>query len=450
MVEEFAYLLAVADRPVKACVPGPFTLSGRLNLNGFYKDRMEAAWALMPAVNAELKALVAAGADFLYVDEPSFAVYPNGVDGYVELFNATVAGVDAKIGTHLCFGNFRGRPVAKRTYRPLFPKILDNQCRATLARIRQPRDGGGRAAGASSRPRRSSPPGIVDVKNYWCESAADVAARVRLLLAHVRPEKLWLTPDCGLSQTARWATLRKLKALVEGVNDRAAGAGGMSEREDATHDYGLAPGETFEPADEGEEPFDFAQPHVMTALGPIDPGALGFCLHHEHVICKPLDVGADDPDLLLDDPAIAAVELEGFFAAGGRAVVDMTPADYGRDIVEITWVAQHSPAHVVVITGHHKDKHAAPFVGDESIERDRGAQRPRADRGDRRHDRQGGRDQGRHEPERDHPGRGAGAAGGGAGARGRPAPRSRPTPTAARWPWSRSRSCGRRASTRRG
>jgi 5-phospho-D-xylono-1,4-lactonase len=142
----------------------------------------------------------------------------------------------------------------------------------------------------------------------------------------------------------------------------------VSDFEDKTYDFGLQPGETFEPAGESDEAFDLSRPHVMTVLGPIDPGALGFCLHHEHVICKPLDVGAADPDLLLDDPAVAVRELESFHAAGGRAIVDMTPADYGRDIAEITWVAQHSPAHVIVITGHHKHKHAAPYVGEETAD----------------------------------------------------------------------------------
>jgi len=141
----------------------------------------------------------------------------------------------------------------------------------------------------------------------------------------------------------------------------------MSEYKDATYDYGLAPGEPFEPTAAADDPIDLAQPHVMTVLGPVDPGALGFTLHHEHVICKPLDVGTDDSDLMLDDPATAVAELEGFFSAGGRAVVDMTPADYGRDIADLGWVAQHSPVHLVAITGHHKDKHAAPFLGEQPI-----------------------------------------------------------------------------------
>lgn len=139
----------------------------------------------------------------------------------------------------------------------------------------------------------------------------------------------------------------------------------MSDFRDARYDYGLEPGESFEPEDEEDEQFDLSQPHVMTALGPIDPGALGFALHHEHVICKPK---VADRDLMLDDVVNAASELEGYFATGGRAIIDMTTADYGREIGDIRWVAQHAPVHLVLATGHHKHQHAAPYLGEQTID----------------------------------------------------------------------------------
>jgi len=55
------------------------------------------------------------------------------------------------------------------------------------------------------------------VKSYYIETPKDVADRVRLCLKHAAPEKLSFAPDCGLSQTARWAAKQKLINLVEGV-----------------------------------------------------------------------------------------------------------------------------------------------------------------------------------------------------------------------------------------
>ena len=59
--------------------------------------------------------------------------------------------------------------------------------------------------------------GIVDVKSYYIETAEDIARRVRLCLQYAPAERLSFAPDCGLSQTARWASRLKLKNMVEGV-----------------------------------------------------------------------------------------------------------------------------------------------------------------------------------------------------------------------------------------
>ncbi|MEA2594268.1 MAG: 5-phospho-D-xylono,4-lactonase [Thermomicrobiales bacterium] len=137
---------------------------------------------------------------------------------------------------------------------------------------------------------------------------------------------------------------------------------------DETFDYGLAPGERFEPEEEDEERFDLSRPHVMTALGPIEPDDLGFTLPHEHLIRKPLAFGPDDPDLALDDPGRTLAELEDASNLGLCAIVDMTTADSGRDVVDLTWVAQRSPVHVILVTGYHQDRYAAPVLGGASVD----------------------------------------------------------------------------------
>jgi 5-methyltetrahydropteroyltriglutamate--homocysteine methyltransferase len=60
--------------------------------------------------------------------------------------------------------------------------------------------------------------GVIDVKSYFVEGPDDVAARIRRCLQHAPPERLSLAPDCGLSQTARWAARQKLASLVEGAH----------------------------------------------------------------------------------------------------------------------------------------------------------------------------------------------------------------------------------------
>jgi hypothetical protein len=59
--------------------------------------------------------------------------------------------------------------------------------------------------------------GIIDVKNYYIETVDDVVQRINRCLKYVPAEKLAVAPDCGLSQTARWASRQKLVNMVEGA-----------------------------------------------------------------------------------------------------------------------------------------------------------------------------------------------------------------------------------------
>lgn len=135
-------------------------------------------------------------------------------------------------------------------------------------------------------------------------------------------------------------------------------------------DYGLAPGETFEPQDQEDdrEPVDTTRPFIMTVLGPVAPDELGVCLHHEHLLCDPQAVTASDPDYRLDDPHATLAELEDFANVGGRAVVDCSTKDYGRDPDGLYWLAQRAPVHIVMVTGRHKALHAERLSASQSIE----------------------------------------------------------------------------------
>jgi 5-methyltetrahydropteroyltriglutamate--homocysteine methyltransferase len=59
--------------------------------------------------------------------------------------------------------------------------------------------------------------GVIDVKSYYIETAQDIADRVTLCLKHAPADRLVFAPDCGLSQTARWAAQPKLRNMVAGV-----------------------------------------------------------------------------------------------------------------------------------------------------------------------------------------------------------------------------------------
>ena len=221
VVEEFEYARTRTSRPIKTTLPGPFTLSGRLTYGPgeVYPDRIAAARAFVPILAAEFEGLVEAGATYIQIDEPSPAVHPEASDEFASLFNDAAAGVVGRVflAAHLCFGNMSGRPLSKRLYRPVLEQALAFDVGELVLewanREMTELDVAGDIAAAG----RHLSAGVVDVKNYYLETADDVAQRIEQVLnAGVPEDQLTVVPDCGFSQTARWATKPKLRALVEG------------------------------------------------------------------------------------------------------------------------------------------------------------------------------------------------------------------------------------------
>jgi len=228
-VEDFSRLQRVArvwlgeraeSVALKASVPGPYTLSGRLLPNRQYPDRWALTEALLPLVRRELEMLVEAGCGEITVDEPSMSCYAHREDPsrFVEIFNRTVepAVGRCRLSTHLCFGNYRGRAVGLRRYAPMFPAFLEMKVDEVHLEMASREFGELEIIGEIAK-RMDVAVGVVDVKSYFIETPAEVADRVRRCLQYAPADRLAFAPDCGLSQTARWAARQKLSNLVAGV-----------------------------------------------------------------------------------------------------------------------------------------------------------------------------------------------------------------------------------------
>jgi 5-methyltetrahydropteroyltriglutamate--homocysteine methyltransferase len=221
VVEEYRYARTRARRPLKVTLPGPYTLSGRLRTGAgeIYRTRDAAAEAFVPILRSELERLVGEGASHIQIDDPSPAIHPEAPSDFAALFNAAVEPIvgRARLGAHLCFGNYLGRPLARRTYRPVLDAMLAFRVDELVLEFANREMAEVDLLGEIAAAGRDIAAGVVDVKNYHLESPAEVAERVDVVLAAgVPPERLSLVPDCGFSQTARWAATAKLRALVEG------------------------------------------------------------------------------------------------------------------------------------------------------------------------------------------------------------------------------------------
>ena len=216
IVEEFNYAKAHTERPIKATCPGPLTLTMHVRPRDGYANRLELAWEFSELINKELKALVDAGADYVQIDEPSFAIIPGELGEWVSMYNAAVDGVAAKLALHVCFGNLGSRPRGKRTYQWMFPELLDTNAGQLVFEYAN-REMSEIGLWKELAVDRELGAGVIDVKSFYVETPEDVAERVRALLEFVPPEKLYVNPDCGFFQLPRWLTYQKLQAMVDGT-----------------------------------------------------------------------------------------------------------------------------------------------------------------------------------------------------------------------------------------
>ena len=219
LVQEYNDVRKLTTKPIKVCCPGPLTIVMPITPKGGYQgDYMPLLYDLAELVNRELKQVVAAGATFIQIDEPSAVgrtpVLP--VEETVALFNKTVEGLEAKIALHICFGNNQGRPAMKRTYRPLFPGILEAKAEQIALEFSN-REMSEVELWSEFGGERELAAGVIDVKSMYLETPEDVAERIRIVLQHVDSEKLYLTCDCGFSASSRGLARAKLHALVAGA-----------------------------------------------------------------------------------------------------------------------------------------------------------------------------------------------------------------------------------------
>jgi 5-methyltetrahydropteroyltriglutamate--homocysteine methyltransferase len=217
IVDEFKLARSLTGKRIKATVPGPYTLLVPLRLGGGYRDKDTLLADLVAIVNAECRALVAVGCDFIQIDEPHHGMYSGSVHDVSRGINRAVDGVQAKIAVHVCFGNLYGRPFsAVRDYRNVFATL--HELAASQIVLEFANRGPEEAARWREFPRdKELGAGVIDVKAFKAETPAEVAERIRAFLPHVEAQRLWVNPDCGFWETPRWVCQQKLRALVDGA-----------------------------------------------------------------------------------------------------------------------------------------------------------------------------------------------------------------------------------------
>ena len=201
LVKAFTFAKSVATRELKAAVAGPITFA-TLAIDKHYRSLEERVLAVADAIAADVKALAAAGATLVDVEDPGLVFDPQHIELAREAYTRIAAA---------------GVPIALQAY--FFPadRILETLASFPVAQI-----------GVDVRSRdttvlrrldvfkgKTVVLGIVDARNTRLETASELGKLVDEALKLVPSDNLWLAPTTGLEYLPHDVATKKLTALAE-------------------------------------------------------------------------------------------------------------------------------------------------------------------------------------------------------------------------------------------
>jgi 5-methyltetrahydropteroyltriglutamate--homocysteine methyltransferase len=212
-VRDVQFLRANTDRTIKITLPGPFTMTQQAQ-NDYYKDDEALAMDYAAAVNEEAKALKAAGADVIQLDEPYLQARSEKAKGYaIKAINGALDGVPGPTALHLCFGYahiVHQRPSAYSFLPHLADCIVDQ---VSIESAQSNLD----LSVLGTLPNKTIILGVIDLGSSEIETPETVAAHIRRAFAYAKPERIIPAPDCGMKYIPRDVAFGKLKALAAGA-----------------------------------------------------------------------------------------------------------------------------------------------------------------------------------------------------------------------------------------
>jgi len=214
-VRDVAFLRAHTEKPIKITIPGAFTMA-KMALDEHYGDQEALIMAYAAALNEEVHALKAAGADVIQIDEPHMQAHPKEAGRFgIAAIDQALDGVSGPTIVHLCFGYayvVKDKP-SGYAFLPEF-----DTCRASAISIEAAEPCLDPAI-LERLPSKQIMFGVLDLGSEQVETPEIVAERLRGALRHIAPERLIAAPDCGMKYLPRAIAFAKLQALVAGAAD---------------------------------------------------------------------------------------------------------------------------------------------------------------------------------------------------------------------------------------
>jgi 5-methyltetrahydropteroyltriglutamate--homocysteine methyltransferase len=219
--EMFEVSRPLTDKPLKVSVgAGPANLTFHVDFKAAgsrYDNPRKLAEDLVPIFNQDLKDLVARGAEFIQIEDLGAwtLAWDPGADWVLDVLNAWIDGVDAKIAWHSCLGAGYGNTF--RSVEDALPRVLEKWQQVNVEQFALDfalRDMADVHALKELAPDREVQVGVVDIRTLYIETDEEIVERIHKVLEVIEPERVYLSTDCGMKALPRFVASEKLKALT--------------------------------------------------------------------------------------------------------------------------------------------------------------------------------------------------------------------------------------------
>ena len=212
-VKESKFAVSITQKPMKGMLTGPITCL-RWSFPRDDVHQSVQAQQLALSLRDEVIDLEAAGVKVIQVDEPALreglpiragTERENYIKWAVDAFKLSTAGVSdgTQIHSHFCYSEFQDFFHAIAALDADVLSIENSKSDAKLLRVfvdeKYPRHIG---------------PGVYDIHSPRVPSEQEIKDRIEEMLQFLRPDQLWINPDCGLKTRKPDEAENQLKSMV--------------------------------------------------------------------------------------------------------------------------------------------------------------------------------------------------------------------------------------------
>lgn len=206
-LDMWKYAQSLTDKPVKGMLTGPYTMAD-WSFNEYYPNREAFIMDLARAVHEEAVDLERAGAKYIQIDEPALSTRPEEMELGSRALGIVTQGLSAHTLTHICYGDFA------KVFDELV-KLPVDQIDLELANSDYTLLNSFKSANFQG----AIGLGVLDVHNHEIETVEQVKKGIMLALKVLRPDQIFVDPDCGLKTRTVEEAKAKLRVMVQANNE---------------------------------------------------------------------------------------------------------------------------------------------------------------------------------------------------------------------------------------